>query len=146
MLDFSGFSRAWHWLHGFDWFLRLFLFVIGQVDQVSEVTWRSCDSFFSDTVPLLSLQTRRGVSTSPLTNRKTNSTKTGGEVPGDSTRIRRKNTAGKPPSPRGRQVNSEEQWILMAIRFNVYVFFKEGYLRLVFSSTTFRVAFCLVSK
>lgn len=75
-------------------------------------------------VPLLSLQTRWGVSTSHITNRKINSTKTGGGVPGGSTRTRAKNTAGKLPSPRGRQVNSEEQWILMAIRFNVYVFLR----------------------
>ena len=143
VLDFSAFSRSGHRLHEFDWFLRLLLFVIGQVDQVSWVTWRSCDSF-SDTVPLLRLQTRRGVSTSPIINRKTNSTKTGGEVLGDRTRIRVKSTVGKPPSPRGRQVNSEEQWILMAKRFNVYVFFKEGYLSFVLLSTILRVVFCLV--
>ncbi len=76
--------------------------------------------------PLVSLETRQGVSTSRLTNKKINSTKTGGVAPGDSTKIRAKNTAGKLPSPRGRQVNNEERWIFTALRFNVYViFFKE---------------------
>ena len=108
----------------------------------------SCASF-SDMVPLLSLQTRRGVSTSLTTSRKINSTKTGGAVPGGSTRIWVKNTVGKLPSPRGRQVNSEEQWILMAIRFNVYVFFfKEGFYVLYscLPPGFFQVAFCLGVK
>ena len=37
--EFEACSRAWHQLHDFYWFLVLFLFVIGQVDQLSEVTW-----------------------------------------------------------------------------------------------------------
>lgn len=86
-----------------------------------------CDSFFSGMVRLLSQETHRGVITSHITNRKINNTKTGEGVLGDSTRIRAKNTVGKLPSPRGRQVNSEEQWILMAMRFNVYVFFKKDF-------------------
>lgn len=103
------------------------LWLVSLISSVKSRGDFSCYSFFSDMVPLLSLQTRREVSTSPITNQKINSTKTGGAVPGVSTRTRVKNTAEKLPSPRGRQVNSEEQWILMAIRFNVYVFFKKDF-------------------
>ena len=85
--------------------------------------------FFLDTAPRDSLLTSR------TTNRKINNSKSGGGAPGGNTRIRARNTAGKLPRPRGRQVNSDDQWILMAMRFNVYVYFlKEQILHVVFVS------------
>ena len=68
--------------------------------------------------PLGRLLTRPEISTNRTTNKKQNSTKTGGVAHGGNTRTRGKNTAGKPPNPSERQANSEE-WI-----FNVYVIFK----------------------
>ena len=64
--------------------------------------------------------TLREISIRRTINKSQSSTKTGEVVPGDNTRTRGKNTAGKPPRPSGRQVNSEEQWI-----FNVYVLFSK---------------------
>lgn len=69
---------------------------------------------------LVRLLTLREINISRTINKSQSSTKTGEVAPGDNTRTRGKNTAGKPPRPSGRQVNSEEQWI-----FNVYVLFSK---------------------
>ena len=69
---------------------------------------------------LVRLLTLWEISISRTINKSQSSTKTGEVAPGDNTRTRGKNTAGKPPRPSGRQVNSEEQWI-----FNVYVLFSK---------------------
>lgn len=65
----------------------------------------------SDSAPQVKHLTRPELSFNLTTNRKLNSSKSGGEVPEVNTKTRGKSTAGKLLSPNGRQANSEEKCI-----------------------------------